>query len=906
MNRKLHQRLSIPDGTRVKLDEFRKRVWTIKIIEGLAAAVFGLLLTYLVVFVIDRFVDTPTWLRATLLLIGAAGLGILFPLKCHRWVWQTRRFDQLAKLLKHRMPRLSDRMLGIIELAQSDVEQQRSAQLCEAALRQVDEDIKDKSFNDAVPNPAHRAWLWAAGVPCAIALAAMLIVPSAGVNALKRWLNPWGATQRYTFARLDQLPDRLVVPYSEDFELSAKVASESAWSPNKAVARIGKQPPVEVELADQQYNFELPPQKEDGVISLTVGDAKKSIPVEPKLRPELTELVANIKLPAYLGYSSELSRDARGGSLSVVKGSETSLVAKASRELVSATLNGTAQNVSNDTIFTSATVLNDSGLLQLGWADEYGLTAKAPFELKVEAHDDMPPTVLCSQLDRQQVVMVDQVLTFEVTADDDFGCKEIGIQWQGLEDPLTNPRPAKGEAIIKRGDPESSELKATASFSPAREGIEPQTLQVRLYTVDYFPTRERIYSPPYTLFVLSPQDHANWLTEQLRRWSRKAQQVYEREHQLYEENKALRQLPGEELATRDTRDRIESQAAAESANARQLNAVSTAGKQLIKEAARNDQFNVMTMEGLAEMVKTLDELAKNRMPSVADLLKTAANAPNNSSKSDKETEGGDDSESNKPPGMQVGNNRDPNNTKGQKKAGKSEDDEESKPTPSISDIESSMNKADDDEEQDDEEQKPKKPEKGGGKLGLVSTTILGGGPKQEQPPPDEEEESLEDKLDEALDEQEDLIDEFGKIAEELQRILDNLEGSTFVKRLKAASRRQLQVAEELNSSLSEKFGRRVSQLTDDEADSSFEISEREKAESENLATIKTDLEAYYSRVQQGKFRTVISEMDTMNCSTRLEKLSDLVTDNLHGQSIAHAEFWADTFDRWAEQLVGPG
>ena len=768
MNRKLHQRLTIPDGTRTKLDEFRKRVWAIKIIEGLCAAAFGLVLTYLVVFVVDRFVDTPVWLRTTLLFVGAAGLGILFPLKCHRWIWRTRRFDQLARLLKHRMPRLSDRMLGIIELAESDVEQQRSAQLCEAALRQVDEDIKDKSFDNAVPNPAHRAWMWTAGVPCAIALAALLIVPSAGLNALQRWLNPWGDTERYTFAQLDELPERLVVPYSEDFQLSARVADGSAWSPEKAVARIGKQPPVEVQLTKDRYDFELPPQKEDGVISLKVGDAQKTIPVEPKLRPELTELTAKIELPAYLGYQQELSRDARGGSLSVVKGSVAKLVARTSRELVSATLNGTEQPIENDTVFTSGTVLNSSSLLQLGWEDEYGLTAKQPFELKVETHDDMPPTVLCSQLDRQQVVMVDQVLTFEVTADDDFGCKEIGIQWQGLEDPLTNPRPAKGEAVIKLGDPESNELKATASFSPAREGIEPQTLQVRLYTLDYFPTRERVYSPPYTLFVLSPQDHANWLTEQLRRWSRKAQQVYEREHQLYAENKALRELPSEELASRETRDRIESQAAAESANARQLNAVSTAGKQLIKEAARNDQFNVMTMEGLAEMVRTLDELAKNRMPSVADLLKTAANAPDNSADEKEAGEEDDATDSQKPDGMQVGNNRDPNNTSGKQKPSGESEEEESKPTPSISDIESSMNKADEDDAEADEEQKPKKPEKGGGKLGLVSTTILGGGPKQEQPPP-EEEETLEEKLDEALEEQEDLLGEFSKIAEELQR-----------------------------------------------------------------------------------------------------------------------------------------
>jgi hypothetical protein len=38
----------------------------------------------------------------------------------------------------------------------------------------------------------------------------------------------------------------------------------------------------------------------------------------------------------------------------------------------------------------------------------------------------------------------------------------------------------------------------------------------------------------------------------------------------------------------------------------------------------------------------------------------------------------------------------------------------------------------------------------------------------------------------------------------------------------------------------------------------------------------------------------------------LRDLAAAVRIALNGQSIAHAEFWADTLDRWAEQLVGPG
>ncbi len=81
--------LDLPQGTRLKLDAYRKRVWTIKVAEGLFAALCGLLLSYLLVFVLDRFIDTPVWGRVLILLVGATALGLLFPLKCHRWVWRT-------------------------------------------------------------------------------------------------------------------------------------------------------------------------------------------------------------------------------------------------------------------------------------------------------------------------------------------------------------------------------------------------------------------------------------------------------------------------------------------------------------------------------------------------------------------------------------------------------------------------------------------------------------------------------------------------------------------------------------------------------------------------------------------------------------------------------------------------
>ena len=54
--------------------------------------------------------------------------------------------------------------------------------------------------------------------------------------------------------------------------------------------------------------------------------------------------------------------------------------------------------------------------------------------------------------------------------------------------------------------------------------------------------------------------------------------------------------------------------------------------------------------------------------------------------------------------------------------------------------------------------------------------------------------------------QRDLLAEFEKIADELNRVLANLEGSTLVKRLKAASRLQYKIGGKITDQLGDTFG----------------------------------------------------------------------------------------------------
>src|SRR4051812_41893949 len=144
---------TLPPILDTKLAEFRRRVWVVKLAEGVLGAVFGIALSYLVVFVLDRFMETPAALRWAILLGLAVTLGLTLPLKWHRWVWRQRRLEDAARLLRRKLPRLGDQLLGIVELARMDHGNAgRSERLVQAAIQQAAAAVQGQDFTQAVPH----------------------------------------------------------------------------------------------------------------------------------------------------------------------------------------------------------------------------------------------------------------------------------------------------------------------------------------------------------------------------------------------------------------------------------------------------------------------------------------------------------------------------------------------------------------------------------------------------------------------------------------------------------------------------------------------------------------------------------------------------------------------------------
>ena len=877
--------LRVPDSLKEQLSRFRSKVWTTKMAEAFALAIAAILIAFLTVFMVDRFWDTPSSVRLGIFCTTLA-VWLVVPWAFHRWVWRHRTLDQLAKLLRAQEPNIGDQLLGVIELADSETEQARSRKLCEAAIEQVAVSAKSRDFNEAAPTSRVKLWSSVLAIAAGIAVVLGIVAGPAAKNAWARMAAPWIDTPRYTFTEVNELPRTMVVPHGENVTWTVSLADSSRWQPETATIEIEGMPNNVVPLAGNQYQFELPPRMQSTDMMVRVGDFYQNVTLDPQVRPELVAANAVVQLPDYLELTGAVERDVRSGTLSVVEGSTAQVSATASRELDSASINEDPVHVTNASFASEEVSVTDVGRMKLSWKDQLGLAGREPFDLAIKPLVDEPPSVVTQDFPRQAVLLNTEQLNFRALSADDFGVKKIGITWKGLDDRLA--KPAQGEKVLAMGGPDQSSIQVPATFSASALGIDPQPVEVRLWVEDYLPSRKRAYSAPHIFYVLTAEEHAIWVTGQLSKWHRASLDVRDRELRLYERNKQLRAMTAQELNDDDMRDELRKQAGAESSNGRRLDNLNKTGENLLKMAARNPEIGVGHLERWAEMQQTLKDIAANRMPSVSDLLAKAS--------TDDKVARGEPSNPTapKPEAPQAGQSLDNKTAPGGEEQ-KDGDGKDVPAIPTIADRESSQQPL-------DEEGKPAAPKPPGApRLTLPTTTIASPGKQGEAP--EECEVPEEAPVDEAIKEQEDLLAEFEKLAEEMNAILANLEGSTLVKRLKAASREQDQVAERIGARIDAVFGAKRLAKPEDRKMLS-DLAEIEKKSSQSVSYIMDDMDSYYQRRRMLQFKNVLDEMKTAEVLTALTELGEEIP-KTQGMSIAQAEYWSDTFDRWADDLVDP-
>ena len=84
----------------------------------------------------------------------------------------------------------------------------------------------------------------------------------------------------------------------------------------------------------------------------------------------------------------------------------------------------------------------------------------------------------------------------------------------------------------------------------------------------------------------------------------------------------------------------------------------------------------------------------------------------------------------------------------------------------------------------------------------------------------------------------------------------------------------------------------------------LELSGQETQSSQDLSNIMDDMQSYFERRRFVQFKAVLDDMVRQDAIGSLRQLGDdLQKEN--GLSMAQCEYWSDTLDRWAEDLVEP-
>jgi len=628
MNNQEKTKIDLPEPLLKQLSGFEKRLRLMETVVTVAGGLCGILLTYCILFVSDRFWDTPAWLRAILTVTGCAAF-VIFSLRWLRyWWWKRRDISELARLVQKQYKGMGDRLLGAVELASGISTQENiSPALCRAAIRQVAEESEKYDFKSAVEKRKPRNYSISFLILGIMITASLVFFPGAGRNAIMRWLKPLSSVERYTFVRIEDIPDQQVVPHGEDFEISCQLAKQSVWHPVQASCSFPNQPPIQSRISADKALFRIPGQTTTSILTLRIGDIAKRIKVIPLYRPELNEMMAEIVLPAYLQCSNQ-TVIIENGRTELLDTSKVKFAGTANRQLKSAFMKHKTESsleVASNRFITAELTAREMEKCTFTWIDQFGLKGVQPYELNIAMVEDEPPSVECSGISRAVAILEDETIELETRAQDDYGIKELWVTWSTSGNKERGTQDMSGRQTIKQGSPTARLLEGKFTFSPIVLHIPEETMvNVIASATDYFPGRKPANSLMYRIYVLSKVRHAKLIHEQFQALQSKIEDLAREEERLLDNNTETSKQDPEKLASEKTGEALKANAQSEKNNASELDRISKTGEELLKEALRNTDIPEETLRQWAELMKAMKDLAASEMQNASKSLQQAS------------------------------------------------------------------------------------------------------------------------------------------------------------------------------------------------------------------------------------------------------------------------------------------
>ncbi|HEY3915929.1 MAG TPA: hypothetical protein VGN61_15685, partial [Verrucomicrobiae bacterium] len=228
------------------------------------------------------------------------------------------------------------------------------------------------------------------------------------------------------------------------------------------------------------------------------------------------------------------------------------------------------------------------------------------------------------ELPREMAVLASDVLHVPMQVKDDFGVRDFGLMWDMTAD---SPRTDVATTEIKSvaASPHVTSLQKDFLWSPSLFRIPADsTVELQGYARDYYPERERTMTPIYRVHVLSPEQHAELVREQLEAVMEQVEDVTRLQEKIVasmSEVKDAQKMPESEKSARlgqAKADQLE--------NADRLNELSKQGERAVREAMKNPVFNEETIRKWSQSMQQWRDLSADKMQDAAKSMQAAQQA----------------------------------------------------------------------------------------------------------------------------------------------------------------------------------------------------------------------------------------------------------------------------------------
>jgi hypothetical protein len=786
--------IPLPPALTRQFDLLERRLWRLEALVAITGAVGSLFLSCALQFASDRFWDTPRWLRFGFAFWGWAGFAIFAWRYGSRWVWGRRSVRALAVIVQKRYRRLGDRLLGIVELADPHARPSNySAELCQAAIAQVAGEASSFDFQQAAGDRQPRRYLLAFLALAAFVTGVAVVTPAAGWNAFVRWLWPVSNLERYTFVTIDSLPDHLVVPQGEPFDIAVGLARDSFWRPHSARSYFEGLPPNEAPIRDGVATFHFPGQTQERLLWLAVGDVTRSIRIQPQVRPDLRQIRVRLDLPAYLHYPPQ-EQGIEAGALSFLPGTSAVFTGEAVRNLASATLQGekpAALAIDGPRFHTAPLLLELERDVTFTWRDTLDLDGPEPTTIHVTPKVDDPPEVELRGLQAAIAILPEETVPIDLDSTDDYGVRQVMLAWQTASpSPMEPPGPLH-EIKLTGGQPQARTLSGHYDFSPVLLQIPADTtVLVRGLAVDYYPDRQPSSTPIYRIHVLSREAHARLIHDQFEKLMEQFEELTRRQEGILQSGKAVRSQTPQKLAADESAQKLAQQSSDQDQTSAQLADLSRQLAGTLAEALRNTQISPETLKNWASRVEQMHQLAATAMPSAAQSLASAQSEP---------------------------------------------------------------------------EQRPR-------------------------------------KLDQALGQEQNILDAMRQMAAQANADLETLMAQTLAARLRRAASAENGLASDFQKMLPETIGMTPAQLPADPRQKLDLMNASHAEVTREAGRLEDEISRLFDRTSLNRYGDVAREMDGLKTEDSLAALGKLVEKNIGVESIDTARYWSAQFQRWAARL----